>query len=144
MNTRIKAGVAILAAFGAVSLVHVMSSPAYAHGSTLAPVQGGGGNFQRRGMMNITAKVMIEDAIKTATGDTKGFVSSANLRKVGDKTVWMVHVVTEAGTDQDHPGAGKTIYVDGDSGQITTAPQRPGGGGGGGGGAAAGGGGGGN
>src|SRR5579862_2317566 len=108
MHTRTKASLMILAAIGAFSSVQFLSSAAHAQqqggqggaGGGFGGGQGGaggfgggqggaggggfggqGGGFQRRPMANnMTAKVTIGDAIRTATGKVSGYVNSATLR----------------------------------------------------------------
>ena len=141
MNTRVKAGLGILAAIGAFSSIQFISGAALAQGGGGGGQGGGfGGGGQRRPMMsNMTAKVTIDDAIKTATAKTAGYVNSAALRPVGPgaqgeppKMVWVIHVVTTPGTPpgpNGTPGKGENIAVDATSNQVVDMPQPPPGGG---------------
>jgi hypothetical protein len=146
MNTRIKAGVVILAAIGAVSSVQFISGSAKAQ-QPPPPAQGGlggggfgGGGQRRMGPMNATAKVTIEDAIKTATGKTPGYVNSATLRPgpggvpgQPPKLIWVLHIVTTPGAGPQQPGKGENVAVDAEDNKVVDMPPPPQGFGGGGG-----------
>ncbi len=162
MTSRIKAGVYVLAAIGAIATVRVVTGSALAQGTPPPPTQGGfGGGGQggfggpggqgapggrRMGPNNIVAKVSIDDAIKTATGKVSGYVNNAVLRPNGppgpdQKIVWVIHVVTtpgsipppNGGSGIAPPGKGEDVAVDGTTGAITEMPPPPRFGGGGGG-----------
>jgi hypothetical protein len=132
----------------AIADANAKAVPAGGAGVGGAPGGGGGGQGGRGGAggqgqrrpQNLTAKVTVDQAIKAATGMTKGFVNSVALRPGQSGDVWMVHVVTKPG-EGDIPGEGTTYLVDPTTGVATVAPARggpggrgPGGGGPGGGG----------
>lgn len=137
MNTRIKAGICVLAIVGAVACIHSMSSPAWAQGTPPPPRQGGqGGQGGRRmGPNNMVAKVNIDEAIKTANGKVSGFVNNVALRPAGppgpdQKMVWVIHVVTEPGAPPSgggpaSPGKGEDVAVDAVTNSITEMPPPP-------------------
>lgn len=92
MNSRIKAGIGILAIIGAFSCGQMLSGRALAQdppppqqgGGYIPGRQGGGFGGQRGGMQNnMTAKITIDQAIKTALAQTPGFANSAVLRPAG-------------------------------------------------------------
>ena len=58
-----------------------------------------------------TAKITVEQAIKTATDKTPGVVIEAELEKKDGKVVWEVEVVTAEGKTAE-------IHVDADSGVV--------------------------
>jgi len=64
-----------------------------------------------------SAKITIEDAIKTALENFPGKVIEAELEKKQDKTVWEVEIMTA------EQGIMK-VYVDADSGSVMTTEEK--------------------
>ena len=135
MHTRSKAGLMVLAAIGAVSSVQLLAGNAFAQqgGGGLGGGGAGQGFGQRRPMQNNrTTKVTIDEAIKTATSKTPGYVNSATLQPAGPpvqgeppKLVWVIHVVTEPGTGPGSPGKGASVAVDGTNNTVVDMPPPP-------------------
>src|SRR5579872_5541265 len=94
MNTRIKAGIGVLAVIGAAATARFLTTNSVAQnppppgqqgglgggGAPGGPGGPGGQGGGRRGPSNTTAKVTLDEAMKTATGKVSGFVNSAQLR----------------------------------------------------------------
>ncbi|MHB8636240.1 MAG: hypothetical protein ACYC96_07185 [Fimbriimonadaceae bacterium] len=133
LHIRFKTGVGILAAVGAVSSCQFIAGIARAQQPPPAAGRGFGGGFQgRMGPPNFTAKVTIDEAIKTATDKTAGFVSSAQLRPAGrpaqgepPKLIWVIHVVTSPTAGPGQPGKGENVAVDAQDNMVVPMPPPP-------------------
>lgn len=67
--------------------------------------------------MATSAKITIEEAMKTALGNFPGKVIEAELEKKQDKTVWEVEILTaEQGI--------VAVYIDADTGSVVTTEQK--------------------